>query len=217
MAELDVKPKSRTPWWLWLLLLLIVLGVLFYFLRMRNDSAKQVSTTTVVDSTTTVDSSSTAQVATTTASFDNVDFNSPTTRYDEISDTTITVQGGDKYAIYSLGGNVLFAKGQSTLQGTAAEHLKQVAASLQKRFSNAVIGVYGHTDASGDAAQNKELGAKRAQAVCDWLVSNGNLSADRIAVRSYGESEPLASNATNKGQQLNRSVEIVAIPDSLAH
>ncbi|WP_158827946.1 OmpA family protein [Mucilaginibacter lacusdianchii] len=214
MAELDVRPKKGTPWWLWLLLLLIVLALLFYFLKGRNGATRSETTT---DSTTTVttDSSTTTDVATTTPGFNNVDFeNAPRATYDEITDTAITVRGGDKYAIYSLGENVLFATDQNTLQGSAANQLKQVAASLEKRFKNYYIGVYGHTDSKGDAGHNKDLGAKRAEAVRNWLVKNGNISESKVSLHSFGESEPLASNATAAGRQQNRSVEIVAIPDT---
>ncbi|WP_345955386.1 OmpA family protein [Mucilaginibacter sp. PAMB04168] len=213
MAELNVQPKSKTPWWLWLILLIVALALLFFFLRgCGNRAGEQTSTTT--DSTTTTDT--TIQLAATQPNFDSVDFNAPTTTYEEITDTAITVRGSEKYTIYSLGDNVLFAKGESALQGSASNQLKQIAASLEKRLKGSVIGIYGHTDSSGDKQANDELATKRAEAVRDWFVQNSGLASNKISVHSYGESEPVASNATAKGRKLNRSVEIVAIPDSLA-
>jgi outer membrane protein OmpA-like peptidoglycan-associated protein len=214
MAELDVRPKKGTPWWLWLLLLLILAALAYYFLKGRNGATRSQTTT---DSTVTTDSSSTTSTRT-TPGFNNVDFqNAPSASYDEITDTTISVRGDDKYAIYSLGENVLFATDQNTLQGSADNQLKQVANSINKRFKDYYIGVYGHTDSKGDAAHNKDLGAERAQAVRDWLVKNGSISDSKISLHSFGESQPLASNATAQGRQQNRSVEIVAIPDTVGH
>ena len=214
MADIDVKPKSKTPWWLWLILLLVALALLFFFLRgCGNTTGEQATDGADTTTTTTTDSSSTTAIATTTT-WDNVDFNSPKASYDEITDTTISVRGGDKYTIYSLGENLLFATDESTLQGSADKQLQQVVASLQKRFKGSVIGVYGRADAKGDKQENKELGAQRAEAVRNWLVTKGKIDAGKVSVHSYGETQPLASNATAEGRKQNRSVEIVAIPDS---
>lgn len=214
MAEIDVKPKSKTPWWLWLILLLIVLGILYYFLRdngavMKSSDGADTTTTTMVDS------SSSTTVATTTP-WDNVNFDAPKASYDEITDTSISVRGGDKYTIYSLGENVLFPTDKSELQGSAGKQLQQVVASLQKRFKGAEIGVYGHTDSKGDQEHNKDLGAQRAEAVRAWLVSKGKIDESKVSVHSFGETQPVASNTTAQGRQQNRSVEIVAMPDSAA-
>ncbi|RYF88954.1 MAG: OmpA family protein, partial [Chitinophagaceae bacterium] len=78
-------------------------------------------------------------------------------------------------------------------------------------FKGAVIGVYGSTDATGDAAHNKQLGADRANAVKEWLTKNG-IEPDKISVRSLGETEPVATNDTKTGRQQNRNVSIVAFP-----
>jgi outer membrane protein OmpA-like peptidoglycan-associated protein len=213
MAELNVQPKSKTPWWLWLILLIVALAILFFFLRGGGNAAGEQSTT-VTDSTT-IDSTTT-QVTITQPAFDSVDFDAPTAKYDEVTDTAITVRSSDKYTIYSLGENVLFAVGDSTLQTKGSAQLKQIAASLQKRFKTSLIGIYGRTDASGSADANQELGNKRAEAVRNWLISNSSLNASRVYVRSYGETKPVSTNKTAEGRQLNRSVEIVAVPDSAA-
>ena len=38
MAELNVQPKSKSPWWIWLIVAIIVLGILAYFLGGNNDN-----------------------------------------------------------------------------------------------------------------------------------------------------------------------------------
>lgn len=51
-----------------------------------------------------------------------------------------------------------------------------------------------------------KLGERRAQTVKDYLVARG-ISADRLTVRSYGESQPIADNKTADGRAINRRVE----------
>lgn len=55
MADLYVQPKKRSPWWLWLLLIIIILGVVYYFVKGRNQLATMNTSST--DSTTQADTS----------------------------------------------------------------------------------------------------------------------------------------------------------------
>ncbi len=210
MAELDVQPKKNNPWWLWLLLLLVALALLFFFLRgCNNKNANQ----TGADSTAANSADKTQTVAATTpAAANSIDFNSPKASYEEITDTSISVRGNNNYTIYGLGEDILFDKDKSTLKSSSEAQLKMIAGSLNKRFKGASLSVYGHTDSTGTAAHNKQVGAERAEAVRKWLVKNENMPDSSISVHSFGESNPVASNATAKGRQENRSVAIVATP-----
>jgi len=67
--------------------------------------------------------------------------------------------------------------------------------------------VTGHTDSVGTDAYNMKLSQRRADAVKRQLIAFG-LAASRIETRAMGESQPIASNATDEGRQLNRRVEI---------
>ncbi|WP_407303276.1 OmpA family protein [Acinetobacter sp.] len=80
------------------------------------------------------------------------------------------------------------------------------AAALIKRASQVHLTVKGHTDASGDAAANKALSQKRAQAVVDYLVKQGVDPAQLKAV-GYGSEQPVADNATPEGRFKNRRIE----------
>jgi len=215
MAHLEVKPKSGTPWWLWLLIAIIAIAILLFLLK--GCGGKKTAATTDSTITTTDSSSAKPAVAVTTPDFSNVDFNSPKSSDPDVTDKDIAVSGNDKYTIYTLGENILFATDQSTVQGSADAKLKQVIASLNKRFKGANIGIFGNTDSTGTAGHNKQLGAQRAAAVKTWLVSNGSLDSTKVSVHSLGESKPVATNATPSGRQQNRNVEIVAFPDSSAH
>ncbi|MBN1414917.1 MAG: OmpA family protein [Bacteroidales bacterium] len=68
--------------------------------------------------------------------------------------------------------------------------------------------VEGHTDSDGDDASNQVLSEHRAKAVVDKLVTMG-IDAARFASKGWGETKPLASNATSEGKASNRRVEFV--------
>jgi outer membrane protein OmpA-like peptidoglycan-associated protein len=146
----------------------------------------------------------------TASGWEGVDFNAPAVSYEEITDKTVNVRGANNYAIYSVGENILFDEGKSTIRSNAEKNLKQIAGSIEKRYKEGEIRVYGHTDSVGSSAANKQLAEQRAEAVRDWLLKNGKVPESRISLHSIGESEPVASNASEKGREQNRRVEIVA-------
>lgn len=200
MAQIDVQPKKKSPI-LWIIGIIVILTLLFFLLRGCNDNGKSQHSGT----------DSTEVVAATVTDWDSVDFNSPTTRYEEVTDQDIEVRGNEKYSIYGLGENILFATDQSEIQSTAKQQLGQISASLKKRFDGASIAVYGNTDSIGTAGHNSALGTQRAEAVKNWLVKEAGISADKISVHSHGETSATASNATGEGRKLNRNVQIVAM------
>ncbi|HEU5135298.1 MAG TPA: transporter [Steroidobacteraceae bacterium] len=65
--------------------------------------------------------------------------------------------------------------------------------------------VAGHTDSQGSEAFNLDLSQRRALAARDYLASRG-LNVSELAVKGYGESQPIADNATADGRALNRRV-----------
>lgn len=65
----------------------------------------------------------------------------------------------------------------------------------------------GHTDSIGTEAYNMDLSRRRANAVRDYLVRQG-ISTGRLSTVGYGETRPVATNATPEGRQQNRRVEL---------
>ncbi|TCH63013.1 OmpA family protein [Acinetobacter sp. ANC 4862] len=98
-----------------------------------------------------------------------------------------------------------FDTGSSNIPDANKSILDQ-AAALIKRASHVQLTVKGHTDAVGNAAANKALSQKRAQAVVDYLVKQGVDPAQLQAV-GYGSEQPVADNATPEGQFKNRRIE----------
>lgn len=205
MAELNVQPKKKTSFLPWLLLLLGI-AALIWFLATRHKDDKDVAATT----TDTTAASTTTTAATTTAGdWNGVNFNAPAVNYEEVTNKNINVRGTNEYAIYGLGENILFDEGKATLRSDAAANLKEIASSINKRYNGGEVRVYGFTDSTGTAGANKELAQQRADAVKNWLQSNG-FESSRISENAIGEAQPVATNATAEGRQQNRRVEIVA-------
>jgi OOP family OmpA-OmpF porin len=65
----------------------------------------------------------------------------------------------------------------------------------------------GYTDGIGSAAANKKLSQRRAQAVFDYLVSQG-VHKHNLKIVGYGKENPIATNETLEGRSMNRRVEI---------
>jgi outer membrane protein OmpA-like peptidoglycan-associated protein len=103
--------------------------------------------------------------------------------------------------------DVLFDFDRSDIRADAEAVLRQVVDSLNKRFRGRAIQVDGHTDSQGSDAYNDSLSVRRAEAVKQWLAGHG-IAASRIATHGYGETEPVASNASEDRRQRNRRVVI---------
>ncbi len=112
--------------------------------------------------------------------------------------------------VLEIAGPVAFEVGSSRLSARAMTVLANVAKVLADyRFS--VISIHGHTDDSGDAAQNQSLSEQRALAVSRQLIAEG-VTADRILVVGHGAANPVAPNATAEGRVQNRRIEVQVDP-----
>lgn len=76
------------------------------------------------------------------------------------------------------------------------------------KWGNVNIEVAGHTDNRGSDKYNLKLSQRRAEAVRTYLISKG-IAADRLTAKGYGESQPVADNATDEGRFKNRRVELI--------
>ncbi|MHB0974649.1 MAG: OmpA family protein [Thiobacillus sp.] len=98
---------------------------------------------------------------------------------------------------------------KATLRQEDIAIIDRDVASLDS-WGNVNIEVAGHTDSRGSDAYNMNLSQQRAEAVRNYLVSKG-IAADRLSAKGYGESQPVADNATDEGRFKNRRVELVPI------
>lgn len=92
------------------------------------------------------------------------------------------------------------------LTSTQRSKMAKLSRYLDKADNGQII-VTGHTDSTGDANANIQLGLSRAETIKSYLISNG-IDATKIGTLSKGAKEPIASNATAEGRKQNRRVEV---------
>jgi len=101
---------------------------------------------------------------------------------------------------------VTFELNSAQLTPASSESLDAAVAAMNK-YDSLRIEIQAHTDSMGDAAYNMSLSEKRAASVRDYMVSAG-IAADRMVVKGYGETQPIADNDTREGRAANRRVEL---------
>jgi outer membrane protein OmpA-like peptidoglycan-associated protein len=109
--------------------------------------------------------------------------------------------------IVTLPGSIYFDVNKSDVKPAMRARLTEIAKALAAVREQRVL-VEGHTDSDGSADYNLQLSRLRANSVRSVLVAGG-VSPDRIESQGYGETRPVATNATSAGKAQNRRVEIV--------
>lgn len=103
-----------------------------------------------------------------------------------------------------LSAETLFAFDSATLRDTAVltPLLNRLLEAPQSRLL-----ITGHTDDRGSQSYNQGLSERRAQAVADWLASQG-IASQRLSPRGDGARAPIADNSTEEGRAQNRRVDL---------
>ena len=96
---------------------------------------------------------------------------------------------------------------QSFIRQEDVAKLDQDVSTL-KQSGDMKVEVAGHTDYVGTDEYNMGLSMRRADAVRMYLIDKG-IAADRLTVKGYGESQPIADNETEEGRFQNRRVELI--------
>jgi outer membrane protein OmpA-like peptidoglycan-associated protein len=117
---------------------------------------------------------------------------------------------GDKLYV-ALPSGILFDVDKDQIRPDAMQSLATSADVLVK-YPDTYVTVEGHTDSTGSQEHNQSLSERRAMRVRDVLAGNGVPPA-RLSVRGYGETDPIADNATEEGRQLNRRVQLEIRPN----
>ena len=128
------------------------------------------------------------------------------------SGVDVTPTDNGSAIMVNLPEGVTFDVGSYTLKPQFRATLDKVAESL-KQYPNSLIDVYGHTDSTGSEAYNQTLSENRARTVANYLMSQG-VPSSRIRSEGFGETMPVADNATDSGRSRNRRVEIKIVPIS---
>ncbi|MFW6387260.1 MAG: OmpA family protein [Thermodesulfobacteriota bacterium] len=106
--------------------------------------------------------------------------------------------------------DLLFDFDSAAVKPGAYDELQRVAEVLNA-YPQTKLQIAGHTDSSGSEDYNQGLSERRAEAVKTILV-NYQVAAQRISTVGFGESQPVASNDSAAGRQMNRRVAITIEP-----
>lgn len=102
--------------------------------------------------------------------------------------------------------NVFFDSGKSNLRPESSKELNELVTYMQLK-KELRIEIGGHTDNVGDVVSNLKLSTDRANAVRTYLLSKG-IEQNRVEALGYGDTQPVADNATGAGRQQNRRTEV---------
>jgi len=103
--------------------------------------------------------------------------------------------------------DVLFDTGKYTLKQPTQVKLAKISGILLSH-PGLTVQIEGHTDSVGSDEMNQRLSEQRADAVRDFLASQG-VPASSMTAKGFGKTQPIASNDTPEGRQKNRRVELV--------
>ena len=109
------------------------------------------------------------------------------------------------------GSGVHFATNKFNIDADSQQTLNKLI-SVFREYPDTNIMVVGHTDSSGDDAYNMTLSKNRANAVTNYITSNG-ISAGRLTTNWFGETKPLHDNGTAAGRAKNRRVNVAIEPN----
>jgi outer membrane protein OmpA-like peptidoglycan-associated protein len=105
---------------------------------------------------------------------------------------------------------VSFELGRAFLTSESYPELNKVAQYLF-RHPNFVIQINGHSDNTGSKRKNQKLSEERARAVFEYLINKG--VQNKMYYKGFGDTVPIADNATEEGQAKNRRVEFEIIKE----
>jgi OmpA-OmpF porin, OOP family len=102
---------------------------------------------------------------------------------------------------------IYFDSNKTNINPAAAKALDNDGALL--RDNPAIrVEIAGHTDSGGSEKANMIISEKRAQSVKKYLEDKFNIAGDRMVVKGYGTTRPIAEDKTNEGRAKNRRVEL---------
>ena len=101
--------------------------------------------------------------------------------------------------------NVFYDFDKATLRSQSTIELDHLV-QLLKDYPSMRIELSSHTDNKGTADYNIFLSNARSKSCVDYLISRG-ISKNRLEYKGYGLTQPIATNDTDEGRQLNRRTE----------
>jgi outer membrane protein OmpA-like peptidoglycan-associated protein len=106
---------------------------------------------------------------------------------------------------------IYFDPAKTNINPAAAKALDRTGMIL-KENPQLKVEIGGHTDASGDEKANQKISEKRAQSAKKYLQDKFNIPENRLTVKGYGTTKPIADDKTQEGRSKNRRVEFKYLP-----
>jgi outer membrane protein OmpA-like peptidoglycan-associated protein len=122
----------------------------------------------------------------------------------EIPGATVERVGEGIQVTFASG--LLYDFDSDAIRSEAGVNLRNLAISL-KKYGNTELLIVGHTDAVGGSTYNQDLSSRRANSASTYLTAQG-VSSVRVHSSGRGELEPVGSNETEAGRQMNRRIEV---------
>jgi OmpA-OmpF porin, OOP family len=105
---------------------------------------------------------------------------------------------------------VVFEVGKTTIKPQSEAVLTALRDFLAAKTQISLLRIEGHSDNRGASAMNLQLSGTRALAIRDWLIAQG-IDASRLVAVGFGDTKPVADNATEEGRMNNRRIEYVVV------
>ncbi len=140
--------------------------------------------------------------------FHSENFDIPSSKgYQEITKDIdlLNIKKGSKVVLK----NIFFDTDKDRLRPESTNELERLRKMLVE-YEGLKIEISGHTDNQGNQAYNQKLSESRAKAVVQYLIDNG-IDVNRLQYKGYAFAQPIATNDTDEGRQLNRRVEFKVI------
>lgn len=128
---------------------------------------------------------------------------------DDLEGATVARVGEGIVVTFESG--ILFDIDRAELRPASRANLQELANNLREYDRTDVL-IIGHTDSTGSDSHNQDLSERRARSAANYLQQLG-VAGERVSTRGMGENDPVATNDTAEGRQLNRRVEVVIYAD----
>ncbi|MCX5852548.1 MAG: OmpA family protein [Deltaproteobacteria bacterium] len=102
--------------------------------------------------------------------------------------------------------NVEFDTNKADVKALYHDEIGKLA-EIMKKYPKATVVLEGHTDSRGSDNYNLLLSQRRVDSVRNYLIYQFGIDGARIKATGYGETRPVADNATDQGRRANRRVE----------
>lgn len=140
--------------------------------------------------------------------FNSVYFSKDDTTAGAVSKVDLNIKEIKVGESYKLN-NIYFETNSFELKEASKEVIKDFSEFLREN-PKVKVSIQGHTDNEGNPEQNLILSDNRAKSVYKFLIVTG-IDAARLSYKGFGQTKPIADNATEEGKALNRRTEFLIL------